>query len=127
MSEHILTMGMVSSNKKTAEGEAFAGVVCTFKGDARISEPGGPKLVLKDGTAELVNPDFEATLSVGFRGSAMKGKFTLEGAKLPDTPKKFVGSPPFRLYPEGTFTALATSHPHTSDIKISFTIDLKKV
>jgi hypothetical protein len=121
-----VTTGKVRSNSETAEGRAFAGVVCTLKAEAKIKEAVDKRILFTNGSAELINPDFEVTLIAGFSGSESPPKFTLEGANLPHKPKMFEGSPPFRLYPEGEFTVIGQLSPRSDDVKISFTIDLTK-
>ena len=118
-----------SSNTKTVQGAAFAGVECEFNGEAKASASHGKNFTFTGGVATLINPERDISLGAYFKGSTNGDKITLEGRKevIGHNHVELIGSPPFRLYPEGTFSATGKYDPDTASIKITFKFDVTKV
>jgi hypothetical protein len=129
------TGSVVSSDTKTVQGRAFAGVECGFNGSAKLTPEKGGKFHLSDGEATLINPQTEASLGVYLKGSTSHNKstglenITLEARKvrIGSMDRLLVGSAPFRLYPEGTFSATGHYNPDTAQVKFTFKFDVTKV
>jgi hypothetical protein len=105
-----------------------------LKGSAKLTpEPHG-RFKLTDGVAELINPQTNAELSAYMQGSTHHDNatgleiITLKGRKvlIGSTERLLIGSPPFRVYPEGTFSATGRYNPDTADLKITFKFQVTK-
>jgi hypothetical protein len=118
---------VVSSDTKTVRGRAFAGVECQFNGDAKVTPETGGKFKFTDGSATLINPQTQASLGAFFKGSTTSNeKITLEGRKVRvgAADRLLVGSNPFRLYLEGTFSATGSYNSDRGQVKITFKFDV---
>jgi hypothetical protein len=127
---HFSTTGTVeSSNTKTIQGRAFAGVECQFSGDATVTRGNHRNFIFTKGQVTLLNPERNISLSAFVEGSASGEEFKLVGRKqlVGSNHEEFVGTSPFRLYPEGTFSATGTYDSDTADVTITFKFALTKV